>query len=792
MNIPIVPKPQVIKQAEERFVIHDNLKIVITGSDKEKLLISAGEIKNTLSEFLEIGTSIAYSENDGDIFLSQTKEFKTDAPIPNDKIQEAYTLKIKDNRIEINAVSAKGIYYGTMSLVQLLEKAENKTLPMVEITDWPDLSVRGISDDISRGQVSTIENFKRIIKFISRYKLNTYMPYLEDMLQFESYPSIGEGRGALSKEEVKEIVEYADEHFVEVVPIFQTLGHYENILNKPEFLKYAEFPGAASLNVSNEETYEFLETLLKEVFEMFPSGYFHMGADESWDVGLGKSKHLVEQSSLADVHAEHYQKVYDICKKFGKKVLMYGDIILNHPEILDKLPKDIIIVDWHYGAHYNYPSTITFNEAGYQYYVSPSVWNFLTTFPANLHAIPNIQYMIKDAIENGASGMINSNWGDYGAETFKELILFGYAWSAQCSWNYNASDESEFSNNFFYDFFGIDDDRSTEIYKTLSMPMNNVQWHYIWRHPLLPFPPPVWWEGSLSPAVRISWIDWTISNLKSDLNDLEDKVKKNNNHFALLRFAADMLEYYKFKLQTQYLLNDKMNGKEIDLNKAYEFIDKNISKLNRLKSDFKTIWLKYYKEANLILVEDKFNRLIAYFDETKVALKTDNLKSPLTDSKWIYHPGTGIQDSLVRKASFKKSFNLNDEVESAYLQLLGNTYAKLYINGEFVGEVYARRSLSLAVDYKRILFLDVNEFLKPGENIIDVVVENYNEKGKAGFNLVAQIKTSEDELMLMSDESWQVTETNLNEWMNAVPGDYPWLITAPNFETKRTSWIERQ
>ena len=401
-----------------------------------------------------------------------------------------------------------------MSLVQLLEKIQNKTLPAVEIIDWPDLSIRGISDDISRGQVSTLDNFKRIIKFISRYKMNVYMPYMEDMLQFKKYPSIGKGRGALSGEEVKEIVDYAGKHFVEVIPIFQTLGHYENILNQPEFVKYAEFPGAASLNVSGEETYEFLEDLLKEVFEMFPSEYFHMGADESWDVGLGKSKHIVEQSSLADVHAGHYQKVYDICKKYGKKVLMYSDVILNHPEILDKLPKDIIIVDWHYRGDYNYPSTTIFKEAGHQYYVSPSVWNFLTTFPENLQAIPNIQYMTKDGIDNGASGMINSNWGDYGAETFKELILFGYAWSAQCSWNYKASDESEFSRNFFYDFYGIDDERSAEIYKTLSMPLNNVQWHYIWRHPLLPFPPYVWWEGNLTPAVRISWIDWTIPDLK--------------------------------------------------------------------------------------------------------------------------------------------------------------------------------------------------------------------------------------------------------------------------------------
>ncbi|MCK7523612.1 MAG: hypothetical protein MZV64_41235 [Ignavibacteriales bacterium] len=88
--------------------------------------------------------------------------------------------------------------------------------------------------------------------------MNTYMPYLEDMLEFEKYPTIGKDRGALTKNEVKEILDFARKNFVEVTPIFQTLGHYENILSQDEFLKHAEFPGAASLSVSSDSTYVFL------------------------------------------------------------------------------------------------------------------------------------------------------------------------------------------------------------------------------------------------------------------------------------------------------------------------------------------------------------------------------------------------------------------------------------------------------------------------------------------------------------------------------------------------------
>ena len=105
-----------------------------------------------------------------------------------------------------------------MSLIQLLEKSKDNTLPAISIIDWPDMKMRGISDDISRGQVSTLDNFKKIIRNLARYKMNVYMPYLEDMVQLDSYPSIGKGRGALSKQEVKELVDYAGKYFIDVIP----------------------------------------------------------------------------------------------------------------------------------------------------------------------------------------------------------------------------------------------------------------------------------------------------------------------------------------------------------------------------------------------------------------------------------------------------------------------------------------------------------------------------------------------------------------------------------------------
>ena len=622
MNIPIVPTPKLIKSLDGDFLLKDNLKISVSNSTDENSY-SVQLIQKTLKDFHNINSSIA---GNGDIQISYIGNDEQDHII-NNLGDEGYLLRILNNKIELKGNSSKGIYYSVMSLIQMLEKAEGK-LPCVEIIDWPDMKIRGISDDISRGQVSNLENFKKIISHVARYKMNTYMPYLEDMLEFEKYPTIGKDRGALTKNEVKEILDFAKKNFVEVIPIFQTLGHYENILSQEEFLKYAEFPGAASLNVSSDSTYVFLEDLLKEVFELFPSEYFHMGADESWDVGLGESKKLVDESNIAIVHANHYKKVYDICKKYNKKVMMYGDILLDHPEILSLIPKDIVIVDWHYRSDENYPSTKIIRDAGFNYLVSPSVWNFLSTFPANVNSLPNIQNIIKSGLENESLGMINSNWGDYGAETFKEFVLYNYAWSAQCSWDYAQSDLNKFNQDYFYDYFGIDDARLTNIYTTLSDPLNQIIWHEVWRHPMLNFKEPVSWEPNVSKAERINWNELTLPQVKNDIDILKSKVRKNAAHFDLLEFILQLNDWYKLKLKTQILIQNTLKENSIgNESEIANLIDENILALNSLKQNYSKLWLDYYKESNLNMIEDKFVRLISYFQEIKENLLSENILS---------------------------------------------------------------------------------------------------------------------------------------------------------------------
>ncbi|MCP5062225.1 MAG: family 20 glycosylhydrolase [Ignavibacteriae bacterium] len=789
MNINIIPIPQKIIMPEfpTHFAFGKSITIKSNDLSNFKIKLSVNLLEKELKNILGVDIHNFDKENNSQIKLELVDTFPNKYSIPNNFEDEAYILEVEKDLVIIKATTPKGIYYGVQSFLQIAND-NNGILQNCKIIDYPNMKIRGISDDFSRGQVSSMENFKRIIDFISSYKMNTYMPYMEDVIQFDNYPEIGVGRGALSKNEIREIIEYADEHFVEVIPIFQTLGHFENILSQPKFIKYADFPGGASLDITNEETYNFLETMLLEVFELFPSKYFHMGADESYDIGLGKSRAIVEETDLATVHANHYKRVYDICKKNNKEVMMYGDIILNYPNILEQIPKDITIVDWHYHPKFNYPSTKTFKEAGFNYIVSPSVWNFNSAFPENFYAIPNIKTFTEDGINNNSIGMINSSWGDFGAETFREYNLYGYAWSAQCAWNISESDITNFNKSFFNHFFDTEERGLEIIYNNLSDPIKQLLGNDLWRHPLLDERKADWRQLKIPNASKYSWMK-TKNNHLELLNELKNKVTKNKDHLELLEFTLKLKNWDLLKQETHVLLQNILDSNNVDIELTLNLLDKNISQLTKLRNEFSILWKKYNTVDNLWMIENKFNRLIAYFKETKTNLKKNNLESPLIKSEWIYYPKK--EDEFISKVDFLAELRIDDEIESAQIQIVGDTFAKLLINGKIVDSVFTKRSGSLWIEQQRIKLIDITELLKLGKNTITVEAKNFYTSKTPGINIIAEIITKSGTINFMSDENWKVKNDILEEWQPVEMKENSLEIIAPNFSTKRKSWIER-
>lgn len=806
----IIPEPQKVIWADGKFYFDKSTKFYFEQFEdrceffqnefetqiKEKFLIdfnSKVTKQKPSKNFIYFG-SLSTNE-----FAWQFKEIIRENNLLERK--EAYLLSIENSRIAILANNSQGAFYGLMSLTQLIQ-TDGKNRLFANgclIVDYPAYEMRGISDDIARGQVSTLDDFKKIIRTLAKYKMNTYQIYFEDAIEIKSYPDIGLNRGRVTQEEIKELVKYGEKYFVEIIPIFQTLGHWENLLIQPNYYHLADFPGAASFDVTNEKIYEFIEKCVAELSNLFPSKYFHAGLDESWDVGFGNSREITKQIGIAGVHANHYKRVNEIVKKYGKKMMMYGDIIHHHPEIFEMLPKDIIVVDWRYGVNDYEPYVKKYKEYNQPFICSPSVTNYNRIFPHIVNSILNIKNFTQISYKYGAIGFINSNWGDNGGENFREFNWFGYLFGAECSWNPENVNINKFKEKFYSDFYGTDSPLIDALYSLLSDFGATFTQYDFWRNPFIQ------WNNTINYQEQniLLFSETTKSKGLSALaliNELKKIVTRNKSHLDYLEFAAKQAVWYGDKLNYSFEIKKLIDRKNGYLTKEErEFIsqkcDDMIERLKQLKLEYRKLWLRTNREDNLHLIEkEKYDRQIFAWERMKDALKQEIVEYDQTiKSKWIYHPDANPYEknkSQVESAIFIRDLIVKDKVNSAIVHLMADSYAELYVNDNLIGDVRGRRTLSLLVESQRAKFFDITDYLKPGLNTIKLVAKNYGENVSAGVNVQIDLKTTVSHLRLYSDESFRVSidgKTFIEPKL--ISGRF--ISSEPDFERKITSWYER-
>lgn len=185
----------------------------------------------------------------------------------------------------------------------------------------------GVMVDCSRNAVLTVEGAKSYIKNMAALGLNFLMLYTEDTYEIKEYPYFGYLRGRYTKDEIKEITDYAEKFGIEVIPCIQTLAHLSKFLKwkQPFVLRDTE----DILLVDGEETYKFIECAVKSVSEMFKSKRIHIGMDEAHNVGLGKFLDKFGFQNRFEIITRHLNKVVEICKKYGLEPMMWSDMFFR-------------------------------------------------------------------------------------------------------------------------------------------------------------------------------------------------------------------------------------------------------------------------------------------------------------------------------------------------------------------------------------------------------------------------------------------------------------------------------
>ena len=370
-GINIIPMPQNLVQNQGVFKLSSGTSFGAT-TDEAKTVAEffAAKMRNAT------GYNISVSDK-GDITLT------LDAAL--DVNDEGYTLDVTSEGVTVKAKTPQGLFYGMQSFMQLLpaeiESAEKASgiawqAPAVSIKDEPRFGYRGVMLDVCRHFIP-VEDIKKQIDVLSLFKINRLHWHLtEDLgwrIEIKKYPKLtevgskridGEGteyKGYYTQEEIKEVVKYAQDRFITIVPELEMPGHelaaiaaYPELSCKGEAITPRIIWGVEDIVMcpGKEDMFVFLENVIKEMVELFPGTYFHVGGDEcpktSWKNCPTCQARIKKEGLKADGKhtAEERLQSYVITRMEGV-LAKYGKKIIGWDEILEGgLSPDATVMSW--------------------------------------------------------------------------------------------------------------------------------------------------------------------------------------------------------------------------------------------------------------------------------------------------------------------------------------------------------------------------------------------------------------------------------------------------------------
>ena len=366
---------------------------------------------------------------------------------------EAYSLTITPERITITG-DEQGLRHGRDTLRQIREQSGDGPLPCVEIRDEPSLRVRGFMLDISRCKVPTMETLHDLVRLLARLRYNQLQLYTEHTFAFRDHETVWRDAAPMTPEEIQELDALCAGHGIELVPNFNSFGHFERWLRHEPYRHLAECPDGFRREEPliirdhggtlrpDRQTLDFLAPLHDEFLENFTSHQFNVGLDEPWELGQGWSRPLVEERGRHTVYIEFLQQIHKLVQTRGKTMLFWSDILLERPELVDRVPGDAVPVIWGYESDHPFPEQCRqVADCDLNYLVAPgtSTWN---SFNGRLpNALDNIRSAIKNALEHGALGSLLTSWGDNGNLQPWPSMLPPLFYHAGIAWNHRETSQ---------------------------------------------------------------------------------------------------------------------------------------------------------------------------------------------------------------------------------------------------------------------------------------------------------------------------------------------------------------
>ena len=351
-TLSIIPVPLKTEIQGGAFTVNEQTQLWVEAPETDKQILQEYLAASPLK--LALATELPSSNV---IVLKQVSE------LPGVQRAEGYVLTATDKAVEVQGTTGAGLFYGVQTLLQMTKEANKVALGT--ITDEPRFEYRGLMLDVSR-HFFGLDFVKKQIDAMAYYKLNRLHIHLTDAagwrIEIKKYPRLtnfaawrtgktwkewwngdrkyveegseGAEGGYFTQDQCREIVEYAKKHYITVIPEIEMPSHSEEVLTAYPELSCTHVPyKQADFCVGNEKTFEFLENVLLEVMEIFPSEYIHVGGDEaskqSWKTcplcqARMKKEGLKDVDELQSYLIERMEKFLN---KHGRNLLGWDEIL---------------------------------------------------------------------------------------------------------------------------------------------------------------------------------------------------------------------------------------------------------------------------------------------------------------------------------------------------------------------------------------------------------------------------------------------------------------------------------
>jgi hypothetical protein len=330
-----------------------------------------------------------------------------------------YVLKeANDKEMEIHCGSKS-------DLMMALGDVIRGNLPEAGKTKTASMDFRAVMLDVSRNAVYKVSFLKKILLEMALQGLNGFCLYTEDTFEVKEDPLIGYGRGTLTHKEIEELDAFGASIGVELFPCIQTLGHMEQIF-KYEKYKHLQ-DNDRVINGASKDALKFIEMLIDNASKPYKSKRIHIGMDEAWGVGRGKSLDFSNPVDPRLFYARHIKNVADICSSKGLTPIIWADFIMGHShdmklsqDEIDVIPPNIVMNYWEYlgtdKAKYD-KEIKTLKQFGHDLIVSPGAHTWTTYWGHRKLAFDTINAFLDAAHSNELKKAMLTIWGDDGSES---------------------------------------------------------------------------------------------------------------------------------------------------------------------------------------------------------------------------------------------------------------------------------------------------------------------------------------------------------------------------------------